>query len=200
MALTRKMLKAMGIEEEKIEQIIDAHAETVDALKEERDTYKASAEELPRVRKELDDLKKSGGDWQKKYEDEHKNFEAYKNDQIAKETRASKEKAYRALLKDAGISEKRFDVIMKVTSLDGIELDKDGKIKDADKHTAAIKSDYADFIVTKSERGADVATPPANGGNHAARTKEQILAIKDGAERRKAMAENPGLFGLPVTK
>jgi hypothetical protein len=35
MALTRKMLKAMGIEEEKIEQIIEAHAETVDGLKED---------------------------------------------------------------------------------------------------------------------------------------------------------------------
>ena len=33
MALTRKMLKAMGIEDEKADEIIDAHAETVDALK-----------------------------------------------------------------------------------------------------------------------------------------------------------------------
>ena len=31
--LTRKMLKAMNIEDEKIEQIIEAHTETVDALK-----------------------------------------------------------------------------------------------------------------------------------------------------------------------
>ena len=33
MALTRKMLKAMGIEDEKIDQIIDEHAESVNALK-----------------------------------------------------------------------------------------------------------------------------------------------------------------------
>ena len=31
MALTRKMLKAMGIEDEKADEIIEAHAETVDA-------------------------------------------------------------------------------------------------------------------------------------------------------------------------
>ena len=33
MALTRKMLKAIGIEDEKIDQIIDEHAESVNALK-----------------------------------------------------------------------------------------------------------------------------------------------------------------------
>ena len=38
MSLTRKMLKAMGIEEEKIDQIIEAHSETVDSLKAVRDS------------------------------------------------------------------------------------------------------------------------------------------------------------------
>lgn len=164
MALTRRMLKAMGIEDEKIDQIIDAHTETVDALKDERDTYKATAEKLPDVQKELDDLKKDGGDWQKKYEKEHTDFEAYKNEQTAKESKATKDAAFRALLKEVGIPDKRLDVIMKVTNLDEIEIDEDGKIKDADKHTETVKTEYADFIVTTSERGAYVATPPAKGG------------------------------------
>ena len=46
MAFTRKMLKALGIEEDKIDQIMDAHVEVVDALKADRDTYKADAEKL----------------------------------------------------------------------------------------------------------------------------------------------------------
>lgn len=41
MALTRKMLKAMGIEDEKIDQIIDAHTETVEGLKDQVSSYKA---------------------------------------------------------------------------------------------------------------------------------------------------------------
>ena len=57
MSLTRKMLKAMGIEEEKIDQIIEAHSETVDSLKADRDSYKEDAEKLKDVQKELDDLK-----------------------------------------------------------------------------------------------------------------------------------------------
>ena len=148
----------------------------------------------------MDDLKKNGGDWQKKYEDEHKNFEAYKNAQTAKETKAAKETAYRGLLKAAGIADKRMDTIIRVTNLDEIELDGDGKVKDADKHTEAIKKDYADFVENVTERGAHVENPPANGGSGSAKTKEEILAIKDGAARRQAMAENPTLFGLTANK
>ena len=62
MAFTRKMLKAMGIEDEKIDQIIDAHSETVDALKADRDAYKEDAAKLAAVQKELDELKAKGDD------------------------------------------------------------------------------------------------------------------------------------------
>ena len=65
MALTRKFLAALGIEADKVDEIITAHTETVDALKHERDTFKADAEKLPTVQQELDDLKneaaKNGG-------------------------------------------------------------------------------------------------------------------------------------------
>lgn len=193
MALTRRMLKAMGIEDEKIDQIIDAHTETVDALKEERDTYKADAEKLTAVQKELDGLKRDGGDWQAKYEKEHTDFEAYRDAQVAKETKAAKETAYRKLLKDAGVSEKRIDAIVRISDIDSIELTKEGAIKDADKRTEAVKTEFADFIVTTHETGAAVSTPPAGGGKQA-RTKEEIMAIKDSAERQKAIAENITLF------
>ena len=46
MALTRKFLTALGIEADKVDEIINAHAETVDALKAERDTYKDKAEKF----------------------------------------------------------------------------------------------------------------------------------------------------------
>ena len=130
------------------------------------------------------------------YKDLEKQFNDYKTAQTAKETRAAKDKAYRALLTAAGVHEKRLDVIMKVTNLDEIELDKDGKIKDADKHTETVKSEYADFLVTKSERGADVATPPANNGGHTGKTKEEIMAIRDPAVRQAEIAKNPEAFGL----
>lgn len=196
MALTRKMLKAMGIEDEKIDQIIEAHTETVDALKEQRDGYKADAEKLPGVQKELDDLKAEGdGGYKDKYEKEHAAFEKYKTEQAEKETDANKRSAYKALLKDAGVSEKRIDTILKVLDLSEIELDDKGKIKDSDKVTEKIKSDWADFIVTDGKKGAETSNPPENNGGKTM-TKAEIMAIKDGTERRKAIAENPQLFGL----
>lgn len=55
MALTRKMLKAMGIGEEQIEEIIEAHTETVDGLK----AYKTDAEKLPGLQRQLDEALKA---------------------------------------------------------------------------------------------------------------------------------------------
>ena len=169
MAMTRKFLKAMGIEEEKIEQIIEAHTETVNALKEERDNFKADAEKLPSVQKELNDLKttKNGGEetvLKSEYDKIKKEYDDYKADISAKETKSAKEHAYRELLKAAGISEKRIDAVLKVSNIDGIELDKDGKIKVADKHTETVKTEWADFIETTTTKGAYTANPPAGNG------------------------------------
>ena len=199
MAFTRKMLKAMGIEEEKIDQIIDAHSETVDALKAERDGFKEDAAKLAAVQKELDALKAKGDDGYKaKYEAEKAAHDALKADIAAKETKKAKTDAYRELLKGANIDEKRIATILRAEAptIDKIELDADGKIKNAEQYTESIKSDWADFIVTQSAKGTNTATPPANGGAATTKTKEDILKIKDAGERQKAIAENPTLFGI----
>ena len=199
MAFTRKMLKAMGIEEDKIDQIIDAHSETVDALKADRDAYKEDAAKLAAVQKELDELKAKGDDGYKaKYEAEKAAHDALKADIAAKETKKAKTDAYRELLKGANIDEKRIATILRAEAptIDKIELDADGKIKNAEQYTESIKSDWADFIVTQSAKGTNTATPPANGGAASTKTKEDILKIKDAGERQKAIAENPTLFGI----
>ena len=199
MGFSRKMLKAMNIEEEKIEQIIDAHSETVDALKAERDGFKEDAAKLAAVQKELDELKAKGDDGYKaKYEAEKAAHDALKADIAAKETKKAKTDAYRELLKGANIDEKRIATILRAEAptIDKIELDADGKIKNAEQYTESIKSDWADFIVTQSAKGANTATPPANGGTATTKTKEDILKIKDAGERQKAIAENPTLFGI----
>ena len=199
MGFSRKMLKAMGIEDEKIDQIIDAHSETVDALKADRDAYKEDAAKLAAVQKELDELKAKGDDGYKaKYEAEKAAHDALKADIAAKETKKAKTDAYRELLKGANIDEKRIATILRAEAptIDKIELDTDGKIKNAEQYTESIKSDWADFIVTQSAKGTNTATPPANGGAASTKTKEDILKIKDAGERQKAIAENPTLFGI----
>lgn len=169
MGLTRKMLSAMDIPAEKIDEIISAHTDTVSAVKEERDNFKADADRLKAVE---DDLKKANeelaefksGDWESKYNSLKSEYDDFKSATQKKETKAKKTEAYRNLLKEAGISEKRIASVLKVSDVDSVELDKEGKIKDADSRLESVKKEWADFIPTKQERGADVSNPPANTG------------------------------------
>ena len=203
MALTRKMLKAMDLDDDKISQIIDAHQSTIDEIATERDSlkadaakYKAEAERLGSVEKDLikaqaklEDAEKTS-EKLKSLQDE---FNTYKADVDAKATRAQKEKAYRALLTEAGVSEKRFDSIIKVSDLDKVELDKDGNVKDSKNIVNSLKTEWADFIVTEGVRGASTSNPPANTGG-GKMSKDEIMKIKDTAERQQAMLENKDLF------
>lgn len=168
MALTRKFLTALGIEADKIDEIITAHTESTDALKEQRDKYKADADKLPGIQKELDDLKAAKGDddaYKEKYDKEHEAFEAYKKDQTAKETKAKKQEAYKELLKEAGVSEKHINAVLRVSDVDSLELDDDGKVKDSKDKIDSIEKEWSDFIVEKGSKGADTHTPPAGDGN-----------------------------------
>lgn len=168
MALTRRFLKALGIEDEKVDQIIEAHSETVDALKEERDGYKADAEKLPEVQRQLEAAKKKapkeGEETVSKadYDKLKAEFDEYKNDIQAKESHAAKEKAFREILKEAGVSEKRIDAIVKVSDIDSVELADDGKAKEAAKLTEKVKSEWSDFIETVKTSGVKTPTPPQN--------------------------------------
>ena len=197
MALTRKFLSALGIEEAKIDEIISAHADTVNALKEQRDGYKADADKLPAVQKALDDLKasQSGEDpYKAKYEKKAKEFDDYKKGVEAKELKRSKSTAYKQVLKELNAS--HIDSILKASQseLEKIELDENGKIKDVDKLKESIKKEWADFLVTEGQQGANTATPPATEGSKL--SKEDIMKIKDPAARQKAMFENSELFGI----
>lgn len=186
MALTKAMLKAMDISDEKIEQIISAHRDTINGLTEARDSYKADAEKykadaekLKTVEKDLVKAQANLEAEQEKVSELQKTkaeFESYKADVEAKETVNKKQIAYRKLLSKAGVSEKRFDSILRITSVDDIELDDKGDIKDSDKIVENIKSEWADFIVKKSEQGAEV--PAGNEGGATSTFDKMSLAEK----------------------
>lgn len=195
MAFTRKFLSALGIEADKVDEIIAAHTEVTDALKEERDKYKADAERLPDIEKRLTEAeKKMEGDdpYKEKYEALQKEYEDYKAEVSNKETTAKKESAFRHVLKDIGIPDKRIDSVIKVSDINGIELTEEG-IKDEDTLKAKLKEEWSDFIATKSTEGVPSANPPSNTGK-TTMTKEQIRAISDPVARQKAMMENSSLF------
>lgn len=192
MALTRSMLKGMNLTDEQVSAIIEAHTESTDALKKQRDEYKADAEKLQTVQKELDELR-NGEDWKAKYKAKEKELADYRADVTSKETLAAKKAAFRKLLTAESIPDKFHDRIIKMTDFSGMELDGD-TLKDADAQRNAIANDWGEYKAAPETRGANVETPPATG--KVTRSRDEILAIRDTAERQKAIAENPEAFGL----
>lgn len=202
MALTRKYLKTImvgdkGLSDDQIDGIIDMHTETVDGLKEELKTAKESADKLKEVQKELDNLKANNGDdYKTKYEKEHNDFEAYKKSITDKETAQAKANAVKAYFESKGITGTNLDIAMRgaTEEIGGVEL-ADGKIKDTKTLDTLLSGTYKGLIVSKGNVGANTGNPPAGAGG-ATKTKEEILKIKDTAERQKAIAENHELFGI----
>lgn len=170
MALTKKMLKAMGLTDDQIEQIFDGHEEslnvqreTISDIKNKLEKAEAETERLKNVEKDL--LKanakiEEAEETAKKLKSLRDEYDSYKAEVVKKATKESKGKAYRKLLSAAGIPEKRHDSIVKLTDLDAVEMDESGNITNAKDLSKNIAEEWADFIVTKSEQGSSVPNPP----------------------------------------
>nr|DAG08641.1 MAG TPA: minor structural protein [Caudoviricetes sp.] len=187
MSLTRKMLKAMGIEDEKIDQIIEEHTESTDALKQQRDEYKAKAEAKATASTEPKpkDPEPSDG-YKAKYDAEKKAFEDYKANIAAEKAEADKRAKYRELIVKAGVDSKRVDSVLKVSDLSEIKV-KDGAIEGAEDLVKSIKEDWADFIPTTQKVGANAPNPPKNDGG--AKKLEDITKMQDPVARQEALAK-----------
>ena len=169
MALTRKLLKGMGLTDEQVDTIIEAHTDTVDGLKEQVKTYKADAEKLPNVQKELDELKAAGdGGWEEKAKD----FEKKYNDLVAenknKETKAAKESAAKAFFESKGITGNSLEIAMRGSSAEIAALDLDGeKIKDSSALDALVNGTFKALVSTTTTKGANIPNPPITTPNKA---------------------------------
>jgi len=164
----------------------------------EKSRYKDKLEKIEELNGRLqtaEDSVTAASAWKEKYEALANDFEAYKGDQAKKEAYAAKEAAYRTILKEAGIGEKRVPTVLKVTDIDSLELTQKGELKGADKLLESAKSEWVDFIETTEIKGAETAFPPTNSGKNTM-TREQIMEIKDASQRQQAIAQNMDLFGI----
>jgi hypothetical protein len=194
MALTknqvREILSAAGVSTENMDAAVDAimngHITSVNALREERDTYKADAEKLPGVQKELDKANKKIAEnedadakdkWKVKYDALKEESDNYRTSVEAEKTKRKKSDAYRELLKEAGVSEKRRAAVLRVTDLDSLELDEDGKFKDTENLKKSIKEEWAEFIPVDGKQGANTQTPPQGDGGAGAYTPSRAAQV-----------------------
>ena len=169
-AALRKIFEGAEIEVPKdvLGQICDLHTSSMDGLPE---TIKELKGKLKVAEQERDAAKaKVPVDGEEtiskaEYDKLKGEFDKYKTDVQEKETHNKKVEAYRAILKDANLSEKGIEKAIKYADWDKIELDTDGKLKGANDHIKAVKEEWAEYVTTTTTTGAKTSTPPAN--NHA---------------------------------
>lgn len=187
MGITKKFLQSMEIPDNKIELIFDEYANAIAGITADRDKYKEQADKLASVEKELVKAQAKAEELETVSEQLKKvraEYADYKAGVDADKVKAVKEKAYRQLLQETGISEKAIDKIIKVTDLSGVEVDDKNNVKDKTEIIKNIKTEWSDFIITQTERGAEVANPPTNTGGS---TFEKMSL----AEKMRFANENP---------
>jgi predicted ribosome quality control (RQC) complex YloA/Tae2 family protein len=183
----RNLAKESGVEipKELEDALVSEHLTARDAYAEEQ----VKAELAKQPTEKAGNVKDS-----EEYKTLKQSFDDYKAEVAAKETKAAKEAAYRAILKDANLSEKGIEKAIKYAEWDNIELEADGKLKGASDHIKAVKEEWAEYVTTTTTTGAKTSNPPANSGG-SVMTKKDIMAIKDYDERIAAIEANPQLFG-----
>lgn len=209
MAFTRKFLSAMGVDADKIEEIITAHTEVVDHFRNQIDDAKTLKDEIEKLKSDKADLetklneantKISGyekDDYKGKYESEKAEHDKLKADVAGKETLAKKESALRNELKGKKYSDDAVKLILsKGGYTDKIELDKDGKPTNLEGIFKGIQEDFAMFTPKEVITGHVPDNPPANAGGKLALTWEEIDKIKDSEKRQEAMLANMKSLGI----
>jgi hypothetical protein len=166
MAFTRSTLKAMGFSDDQVQSLIDLHTEVTDKLKADIKAYKEDAEKLSDVQRQLDEAKSEieaakKDDYKGKYESEKAAHDKLKEDIKVKETTAKKSTALKAYLKEKGYSDNGITKITKYGDyIKDIELDEDGKIKDADKLIGKVETEWSEY---KPQAGTSNFKPNVTG-------------------------------------
>lgn len=191
MALTRKMLKGMGLTEEQIDTIIEAHTDTVDGLKDKAGQVEGLEKQVKDLQGQIE-AARGGKDWKAEHDKLKGEFDTYKQQVADKAADDAKLREVRRLSKEAGLSDAGIEKAAKYTDRKGMELGEDGKAKDAAAIVKALREEWPEYIVKTARKGVQPATPPGDG--KVSRTREEIMAIKDTAERQQAIAENMDLF------
>lgn len=131
-------------------------------------------------------------DWEARYNAERDAFAAYRAEKEAAALRLRREEGYRALLAEAGVPERKWDAVMRLTELDALALDEEGGILGAEELLEQIREEWREIIPVTCEVGAEVAHSPML--RCAGMTKKQIMSISNRDARRAAIAENMELF------
>lgn len=172
MSITRKFLKALGIEDDKADQIIEAHTEVANGLKADLERYKTDAGKLAEVQAELDALKTTkDSDLQDQYDQLKIELENEK----AGRKKDRQEAAIRQELTAMGAQDVDY-LLYKLGDISEL-FDEDGQLKDKDAFTDKAKADYPNQFKAEPTKPKGTPPPPAGdrGEPRAASFRDAIL-------------------------
>ena len=115
----------------------------------------------------------------------------FKEDTLKKELNVKKTDAVIALLKENNANQKAVKLLAKEFDIDSLELDENGKVKNADDLIKGVKENYADFF-TQEENGGVSPKYPTNNDSPTI-TKEAFKKMSL-SERSKLASENIELY------
>ena len=153
MSVTRSFLKSLGLNDDQVSAVIEAHSETVTGLQSKYtdletryNAAKASADRLPNVEKELTELKKS--DFKSMYESEQRAHNALKESVSREKARTAKEKAARAYYEGKNIRGGNLTIALRGTDLDQLQLDDSGNLTDTSALDALVEGDFKPLVTS----------------------------------------------------
>lgn len=205
----------LGLEPDVVKQIMARHVGVVDALKEQIAEGNEQAEELTKVKDELSKLKasqkeqaatlaaaeKERDELKEKYTTAEADIEKMKQENAERETNAKTKKALADYLKEQKYSDFAIKNINRNDFHKSVKFDENGNATNLEEILKTIQSDegFSGFTPKATENVHTPSTPPTNNVEKPAMTKAEIMAIKNTAERHQKIAENPSLFGMPVS-
>lgn len=161
----------------------------IETLKEKADTANATLEKFKDI--DPESIKGEVEEWKKKYENAEKEYEQKVYDRDFKDALEKELSGIKFTSNSAKSS-----VIQQIVN-SGIKL-KDGKLYGFNDVLEDIKTNDSGAFVNedqeKKEESKVKFTTPISDTKPTKATRDSILAIKDNAERRKAISENPELF------
>lgn len=170
MALTRQFLAALQIPEAAIQPIIDEHMASVNGVKADLEgkynAEKAKADTIPALEKDLKD-ETSGKTYKELYTAEKTAHDKLKADIAGAKVKTAKEAAIKAYYTDKKIPAGNMNLAIRATSIDAVELDEAGKIKDSKALDALLEGDLKPLIVTDTKRVIDSGAHLGEGGKPA---------------------------------
>lgn len=158
--------KLQGVENAKeiINFVMSENGKDIEALKAAKEKAEAEKKELETKLSEFAEFTPEKVAAFKEFDpEEFEMLKKFKADTEAAQEFAKKEAAGLNILKGKGFSEKAAKLILKAErdSVDGLEIDESGTVKNADKFFEPIGKNYADFATKTEQGGAQAATPPA---------------------------------------